>query len=310
VRARSFACACERVQFTAPLHEAHHNAMEAFFNTVPEKQKVRLVNGEVLHDTAVIPGFVARAEADAVWAALRALPVCDPAVPLTLDPENPRWVTGASAELNYRGKAVKRSKLWLQRDVTGARLYRYTGWQWAVTKGTYRLGAVPALESLVDGVDAKLGFRNAHNQWIATLYTDGADNIGLHSDKDGDWARGSAFAVVKLGAPRPFVFTQAVDGKDVEVFRAVLEPGTAVIVGMDANSKVKHGVPPVPECGPSGSIVGRCIATHVAWDQVRQRVARSASSKARARGKRGREEGARDQAGERQAGGGGRESPL
>jgi alkylated DNA repair dioxygenase AlkB len=211
--------------------------MEAFFDSVPEEQKVRLVDGTVLADTAVIPGFVARAEADAVWAALCALPECDPAVQLALDPENPRWVTGESAELNYRGKAVKRSKLWLQREVAAvAMLYRYTGWQWAVTAGTHRLGAVPALASLVDGVDAKLGFARTHNHWIATRYANGADNIGLHSDKDGDWAPGSAFAVVKLGAARPFVFTQEVDGKDVEVFNAVLEPGTAVVVGRDANS--------------------------------------------------------------------------
>jgi alkylated DNA repair dioxygenase AlkB len=273
--------------------------MEAFFDSVPEEQKVRLVDGTVLADTAVIPGFVARAEADAVWAALCALPECDPAVQLALDPENPRWVTGESAELNYRGKAVKRSKLWLQREVAAvAMLYRYTGWQWAVTAGTHRLGAVPALASLVDGVDAKLGFARTHNHWIATRYANGADNIGLHSDKDGDWAPGSAFAVVKLGAARPFVFTQEVDGKDVEVFNAVLEPGTAVVVGRDANSKVKHGVPPVPECGPSGSIVGRCIATQVPWDKVRERIARSTASKARAReqkkgagaAKRGRDE--------------------
>jgi hypothetical protein len=87
------------------------------------------------------------------------------------------------------------------RTLTPAR--RYTGWQWAVAKGTYRLGAVPALQALVDALDAKLGLAHAHNHWIVTRYEEGKDNIGLHSDKDKDWADGSAFAVVKLGAPRP-----------------------------------------------------------------------------------------------------------
>ena len=30
------------------------------------------------------------------------------------------------------------------------------GWQWAVSAGTYRLGAIPDLEALVDAMDAKL----------------------------------------------------------------------------------------------------------------------------------------------------------
>ena len=94
-----------------------------------------------------------------------------------------------------------------------------------------------------------------------TTYSDGDDYIGNHSDKVEDWAPGSAFVVIKLGDPRPFVFTQSVDGVEVKIYNEVLLAGTAVIVGYNANLKVKHGVPPVGSCGASGLVVGRCITT-------------------------------------------------
>ena len=54
--------------------------------------------------------------------------------------------------------------------------------------------------------------------------------------------------------------------KDVVIWEQVLQPGTAVIVGLDANSKVKHGVPKINQpVGVSGSFVGRAIATRMAW---------------------------------------------
>jgi hypothetical protein len=187
----------------------------------------------------------------------------DATTPLTTNFEEPRWVTGESKELNYRGNAIKRDKLWFQRNPRkeGLLRYAYTGWTWGVSAGTYRLGTVPALEALVDTMENKLGFAHVHNAWIITKYSDGKDNIGMHSDKTKDWAEGS---------------------KDVEIYNQVLQPGTAVIVGMDANQKVKHGVPAVAESGPSGSIVGRCITTTLSWDEVREAVARSEATRARA----------------------------
>jgi hypothetical protein len=107
---------------------------------------------------------------------------------------------------------------------------------------------VPALEAVVDAVEEKLCLAHRHNHWIVTRYMEGRDNIGLHSDKTKDvrtcstarklnsatpplpshlhatylikflscypvdnpeqWKVGSTFAVIKLGAPRPFVFTE------------------------------------------------------------------------------------------------------
>jgi hypothetical protein len=61
----------------------------------------------------------------------------------------------------------------------------------------------------------------------------------------------------------------------------VLEPGTAVIVGFDANQRVKHGVPPAPGSGPNGSIVGRCIATSLPWPAVDREISKRALKRSR-----------------------------
>jgi len=216
--------------------------------------------------------------------ALCELPTADSESPLSpFDPSAPpSWVSGDSPELKYRGWTLKRDKIWFQRSVHTLLRYGYTGWQWAVSSGTFLLSSVPALECLVDKVDEKTQFKHTHNHWITTKYSDGDDYIGNHSDKVEDWAPGSAFVVIKLGDPRPFVFTQSVDGVEVEIYNEVLLAGTAVIVGYNANLKVKHGVPAVGSCGASGSVVGRCITTEFEWSVVQKKVELSAKTKTRA----------------------------
>ena len=96
-----------------------------------------------------------------------------------------------------------------------------------------------------------------------------------------------------MGAPRRFQFSQSVHQvdangefrydkkgkpvmKDVVIFDKVIQPGTAIIVGMDANTKIKHGVPRTENVdGPSGSIVGRAILTKVPWEQVDRNIQRA-----------------------------------
>ena len=46
-------------------------------------------------------------------------------------------------------------------------------------------------------------------------------------------------------------------------FDEVLEPGTAVIMTLDANLRTQHGVPEVDDSGPSGSLVFRTITETV-----------------------------------------------
>ena len=132
--------------------------MKAFFASVPLELKLTQADGSVLPDTAIIPNFIPEDQANKVFEALSAFPDCDPDTPLSFGMEgnqepsgkNPRWVTGKSRELKYRGNPLKRDKMWFQRDMTRFLKYGYTGWQWKVSAGTYLLSTVPKLEQLVN----------------------------------------------------------------------------------------------------------------------------------------------------------------
>lgn len=101
---------------------------------------------------------------------------------------------------------------------------------------------------------------------------------------------GSYFVVIKLGAARDFCFATNDKPPEKNVFwRRELPPGSFVIVRAKcrapqraANSRVKHGVPASKTaCGPSGSIVFRCIKTVVPWAVVKKNIARAAKQKAK-----------------------------
>jgi len=113
------------------------------------------------------------------------------------------------------------------------------------------------------------------NHAIGTIYGHRNDCIGHHSDKAGDFVSNSFFMVIKLGAARRFEFKLATRGDDgkllpaekrTTIFRKSLEPGTAIIVGTDANEELTHSVPAMrAACGASGSLTMRPILTRVPW---------------------------------------------
>ena len=308
--------------------------------------------GEVLRDTCIWPDFMQDElglDPAEIWSDLLRIPVWSPeggaggagpegdagpkgkskakgkakakakkaghrTIPHRPDGAEPHWITGDHPALNYRGNAIRRSKIWCQSDYAeGLLKYGYSGWQWAITGATHDVAHVDP----VDRVRAKLNAHLAmpHNHWIVTKYDDGTDCIGMHSDKVKDFREESYFVVLKLGAPRRFEFIVGGGGgggnkdvgggkggsgtaagsskKPVPFFSEVLTAGTAVFVrahsrdGSDANCRLKHGVPPTEyPCGPSGSIVGRTISTLVPWAEVQKKVGGSEANKERAREKK------------------------
>ena len=124
-----------------------------------------------------------------------------------------------------------------------------------------------------------------------TRYEDGAHNIGYHFDKAQSIAPKSLIAVMKTGeCGRRFQLRHRVSperepgeiDKDYKMrsdkaqarekafFDEVLAPGTAVIMTLEANLLTQHGVPEVPESGPSGSWVARTIFEHVPYGKAKQ----------------------------------------
>ena len=212
---------------------------------------------------------------------------------------DPLMVTGQHPSLHYRGNALKRHKIWLQSNYTAGLLkYGYTGWQHSIAAATRAIESIEPLNALMNwlnsGVFSQLLQDNnmppcsiPFNHAIFTRYENEQDYIGMHSDKEKDFCCGSYFVVIKLGAPREFVLTTK---QGDEFWRKELPSGTLMIVRAKgpegetataaANSKMKHGVPLSKiKCGPSGSIVFRCIETVVPWDEVHVNVQRAAQQK-------------------------------
>ena len=293
------------------IHSDRTNEME-FFKTVDDTNKLVLPTGEVLEDTAIIPGFVQNNLgmniADA-WDSLRMFPNHPVDQDIEIKSSEPQWITGDHPALNYRGNAIKRDKIWLQNDFeNGMRRYGYTGWQWKVSGGVKAISEVPLVETMFNKVSTVIG--QEMNAMIATRYRSGKDNIGFHSDKIRDFENGTCFVVIKMGESRPFEFSwdepDVVSAKEVikkskdieeikraretiknrvhkEVFYSKeLSAGTAVIVGFEANKRVKHGVPPIAKNDHlSGSLVGRTIKTIIPWSDVVKKIKSCGSKRKR-----------------------------
>ncbi|NDA64278.1 MAG: hypothetical protein EBX50_19955, partial [Chitinophagia bacterium] len=106
-----------------------------------------------------------------VWEAVCALPKSPSDKPLEMNFEKPKWVTGKHIASNDDGREIPREKMWFQRNIDNMLRYGYTGWQWAVAAGTYRLGTVPHLEALIDKMDEKLaGIKEKYTKEIYDFF--------------------------------------------------------------------------------------------------------------------------------------------
>ena len=186
-----------------------------------------------------------------------------------------QWVEGDNVALRYRGNTLKRGKIWLQRDDPfnhGFLRYYYTGWQWKVLPATADVAKCPEVKKVTDAydkwVDSLGGGISRANHYIVTHYQDQNHSIGMHFDKPRDIAEGSLITVIKTGShARPFSLAMLND--DAPFFSEPLQPGTAVIMTLEANLQTKHGVPALDyECGSSGSIVLRTITKRVSTEEL------------------------------------------
>lgn len=217
-----------------------------------------------------------------------------------LTSSNAGWVRGSHPALNYRGNALRRNKVWFQQFSKGLYAYKYTGWQWRVLHATFKIdeGLFPSTTALIN----KMKETCLQNHWIATIYENGDDYIGMHSDKTKTWKTGSNFQVVKWGHPRLFqvrlrdAFDK--DGKDdlekgTLLFSKILPAGTSVVVDLKTNEMTSHGVPAVndPNIGLSGSIVGRDIEELLSFEGAKKGIAKSEKDRLKRReAKRKRDE--------------------
>tara|TARA_B100001173_G_scaffold311553_1_gene329168 strand:+ start:1504 stop:2310 length:807 start_codon:yes stop_codon:yes gene_type:complete len=187
----------------------------------------------------------------------------------------PQWVEGDNEALHYRGKELKRGKMWFQLGdpkAEGFVKYYYTGWQRAVLPATADVETAPELAVVTKRYNELMeadGYPVA-NHFIMTHYVDGEHNIGMHFDKPISIEKGSLITIIKTGEHgRPFRL-ERLDG--AVIMEKVLAPGTAVIMTLEANLSTKHGVPAVEEAGSSGSIVLRTITDRVSWGRLEKEL--------------------------------------
>lgn len=201
-----------------------------------------------------------------------------------------KWVNGTHPALHYRGNGLNRRKVWFQKRSGGILAYKYTGWQKRVINATFRVSKsrFPMTSACID----KMQNDSISNHWIATVYEDGNDYIGLHSDKTKTWKKGSCFQVVKWGCARIFEMRLKDHEKPENctlLFRKILPEGTSMVVDSRTNEITRHGVPVDPACTePSGSIVGRDIETYHTFEECKKMVEQS--RKDRIKRKRKKEE--------------------
>ena len=137
--------------------------------------------------------------------------------------------------------------------------YYYTGWQHNVQPATSDIGRRPEVTPVADMYDewaARMGNPLA-NHYIVTKYVDGKHSIGFHCDTPYSIKNGSLITIVKTGTcARPFELRRRVADKTQQMatrpfFSEVLQPGTAVIMTLEANLQTQHGVPPRGGGAPS-----------------------------------------------------------
>ena len=191
-----------------------------------------------------------------------------------LGSKNAKWVRGSHPALHYRGNALKRHKVWFQEYKDGFYTYKYTGWQKKVLNATFCIdkNTFSATSALVHVMKQDIN----QNHWIATMYEDGNDYIGMHSDKVKTWKKDSGFQVVKWGASRIFRVTIN-DDEDVNKCTVLLSKkmpaGTSIIIDKETNLKTRHGVPVMEDCNEvSGSIVGRDIETCISFSDSQKMI--------------------------------------
>ena len=182
------------------------------------------------------------------------------------DKNKPLLVNGGHRHLRYRGNKVPRRKMWFQDADMNDRvcIYAYTGFQYAVTEAQRNISVSPLVEKTLRKLNEDFGLELNHG--IFTVYEDGNDSIGVHTDKLRTIGNKPNDLIVGLKTGeegRDFVLTALkAEGEKAfpsPFFKEKLEPGTLFCISpYDNMYSCAHGVPQTV-CGRTSSLVFRRI---------------------------------------------------
>eukprot|EP01111_Echinosteliopsis_oligospora_P013092 TRINITY_DN4604_c0_g1_i1.p1 TRINITY_DN4604_c0_g1~~TRINITY_DN4604_c0_g1_i1.p1 ORF type:complete len:272 (-),score=58.40 TRINITY_DN4604_c0_g1_i1:51-866(-) len=195
---------------------------------------------------------------------------------------NGQWVDRSAPEMKYRGKELKRTKLFLVESVEEMPRYRYPGATWRSLLNYHTISSMPNVSFFVEQMEEiKIDSQEVKiNHVIGTLYKDGADNIGFHADKMKDIREGSYILDLSFGAVRDFHHRE--NDQDDSKYIIKLEPGSLFILGPETNSTMQHAVVETKELvGPRISLVMRDIKTIVPREEMMKKIGVSDRNKVR-----------------------------
>lgn len=167
----------------------------------------------------LVHGWVPRAKADEVFAALR---------------DELAW---EQREIVLFGRRILQPRLiaW-----AGSLGYRYSGQTLEPRAPT------PSTEALLDRVNAHAGA--AFNHVLVNRYRDGADSIGMHADDEPELGRDPLVATLSLGATRRFLLKPR--RRHLGAGHALsLGAGSLLVMGGTCQRHYVHGVPREPGVG-------------------------------------------------------------
>jgi len=180
------------------------------------------------------------------------------------------WISRDARFMKYRGNEITRTKFFLTDLREIIRVYSYTGFQW---ESVLQYGCYKDYECVSELVDMFNGLSCRFNHVIGTLYKDGDDQIGYHSDKTRSWREGSSVAILSLGETREFHMKRISD-EAVEVFQ--VKSGDLFILGWNDNQNYKHAIPRTDEkVGERISLCFRSIEEKYTRSEIEKKIAKS-----------------------------------
>ena len=222
-----------------------------------------------------------------------------------------QWVTGENENLNFRGKDLKRRKIWIQDGPVDKRIlvYSYTGWMSPIAFATSDWNEDSHLKNVCDEYNSfatACGFEQANNA-IITAYDNGKMNIGFHYDKMRSLSNDSGISVIKCGNARRFCIRKRILPKQNEtasekkdrmkaqeampcIFDECVPSGSLIFMSLEANFLTQHAVPASDDDpGISGSIVFRTVNQQTKYSMSVEDVENAAKKVYAMRSKRIRE---------------------
>lgn len=192
-----------------------------------------------------------------------------------------KWLPGSNPILNYRGNAIRRTKMWFSFNSPRYLEYLYTGYQKQIGLVQQNGDSVDSLLKLKNTLETTIN-KNcklpSFNHAIATKYANESDGIGMHSDKAACIHTASVIVVVRFGCERDWRIASL---DDVENVVRTVKHGDIIIMGAGAtNAIVKHGVPELKyKCSVSGSLVFRHILCEKSMEAMREAASKAKADK-------------------------------